>query len=253
MKNGLARLTLTAFVAAWALLGLISPAAAQDVDEGDVEDLAEDITDRDPQQVLDALASEFNADDLPDGFTEAVYAGGDGTSAAGDASAGPSPSDIFGTGDFEGAVGIVPFSVTPEESEDEEDDEAPAEGTLPVDLPASLQSFDFYAIYYIVFEDEEAATAALDEARNEQDEDLETEDHEDFGVPGISMSGAQSEEGASTALSMKAVQVGNVAVMGMAVKVDMSGEEPNLDEFKETARNLAEAGIRHLDQVVEDL
>ncbi|MGH2602534.1 MAG: hypothetical protein ACRDJ9_24510, partial [Dehalococcoidia bacterium] len=91
----MARIALTAFIAIWALFGLINPAAAQDVDSGDVEDLAGSITDKDPQQVLEAIQGDFNADHLPDGYAEAVYAGGEGTPAAGDITGAPSPTDVF--------------------------------------------------------------------------------------------------------------------------------------------------------------
>ncbi|MGH2533510.1 MAG: hypothetical protein ACRDJW_14520 [Thermomicrobiales bacterium] len=246
----MARIALTAFIAVWALLGLISPAAAQDVDADDVQDLAGSITDKDPQQVLEAIQGDFNTDNLPDGFSEVVAEGGDGTP---EATGAPSPTDLFSEADFNDAVGLAAFSVTADESDGEDgNSEAEAEGTLP----AAMQSFDFYAIFYVVFENEDAARAALDEAIDDEAggmAGLEVEAHEDFGVPGATVSGAQTQEGTSSGLGVNAVQVGNVLIMGIAAAFDATGEEINFDEVNETAENLTKSAILHLDQSVEDL
>jgi hypothetical protein len=258
VRKGIAQFALTAFIAIWALLGLVNPVAAQDVDSGDVEDLAGSITDKDPQQVVDALQGDFNTDHLPDGFSEAVAEGAEGTPEAG-MDPGAAPDDPFGAAETEGYVGSVAFTLTADESEEEDADEQaepPAEGTAPVEIPSELQSFDLNVIYLAVFESEDTATAAFDEAREEgalEDQGMEVEENEEFGVPGIAASTSLTEEGMTTAFGMNVAQVGNVLVIGISAEYDMTGAELDTDEVKETARNLTASGILHLDESVEDL
>jgi hypothetical protein len=233
---GVARGALTAFVALWALLGLVSPVVAQEIDKGAVQELAEEVQGKDPQQVFQGLKSGFESDDLPDGFTEPTYIGLDATPEAGETV----PVPGLTMPQFEGVVGFVPFMVT-------------AEGDGAATVPAEEWfPSGFFVISFLVCDDEEVAATMLEQVGG-ADSGVEFEEHEAFGVPGVAGGAASSEEGLNTATAQNAVQVGNVVISVYANQYVGTDDEPDVTAAERSAKELVAVGIDHLGEVVDDL
>lgn len=206
----------------------------------DIAAVAADVTDSDPERLLNALETPIPVDLLPAGFAEATYVDPEAVSGA---------SPAIDEGTSAGVIGTTSYSVIYQQQ--------PGEGT-PTSSPQAMASpeatgptnlYSTAGLHYVVFDHAfDAGTLedfdqAIRATIGQQAADMEVEEITIGDTPAYRFTIQTEINAVPVFMQWVAIPVGNVAVLGMVM---LGGQDVDVDALAADAQALALAGIVHL-------
>lgn len=218
-------------------------AAAQDDAALDVAGISESVMSADVATLLTELETPPADEDLPEGFSNAVYS--DPDTATGN-------EGVLPTQDLAGAEGSVPYVV----DYDPAASAAAAGGTPAPEATPSGLVIGMSSLQYVFF-DEEIDEDALNDFKDGVSEGMATDDTGEATIEDITIGDTDAvlitytidQDGILAVVQMVALPVGNSMVISMVTVA--SDQEIDADAAAEDSVNLTVAGAEHLGVAAE--